>query len=199
MSLTKANVIHYLMQVESLTAIDNHQVKDSYGYKTGQIALALNIGLDWINQILEQGSWSGDERITLYERNALLDLRNAIDGLPRSMSIKSLMSIMDLDGIQNMLFESITRYIESIVQFEEHKNLLKAVVLVLKIIEYDLSKKEGPITIGYGFFSVVILSNEQRQANHAKIALILNEIIQKFDANYTESHIIDQGALMEIS
>ncbi|KTD48351.1 hypothetical protein [Legionella quateirensis] len=184
MSLTKAKVIDYLLHVNSLKVIDNHQVKDDKGNKTGQTTLAIQIGQEWINEILDQDCMSGHNRITENERDALIALREAIDSLPTSMSISSLMSIMDLDGIQNKLFESITIYIASITQVEEHKTLLKAVVLVLKIIEYDLSKKEGPITIGYGFFSMVVLSDEQRKANHTKIKEIRTNIIQKFDSCY---------------
>ncbi|KTD37371.1 hypothetical protein Lmor_0563 [Legionella moravica] len=182
MSLTKANVIDYLLQVNSLMAINNHHVVDKNGYKTGQTPLAIQIGQEWIQEILEKDSLSGHKIISKKERNALIALGEAIDRVPTSMSISSLMSIMDLGGIQNNLFESITLYIASITQLNEHLNLLKAVVLVLKIIEYDLSKKEGPITIGYRFFSMVVLTNEQRIINHLKINTILNEILQKFDS-----------------
>ncbi|MBL7479666.1 hypothetical protein [Legionella bononiensis] len=184
MSLTKAKVIDYLLKVNSLNVIDNHQVKDDKGNKTGQTTLAIEIGQEWINQILEQDCMSGHIRITENERNALIALREAIDGLPTSWSIQALMSIMDLNRIQNNLFESITSYIASISQVEEHTTLLKAVVLVLKIIEYDLSKKEGPITIGYGFFKMVVLSDEQRKANHIRINELRTNIIQKFDSYY---------------
>ena len=186
MSLTKIKVIDYLLKVNSLNVIDNHQVKDDAGNKTGQTTLAIEIGQEWINQILEQDCMSGYKRITENERDALIALREAIDCLPTSLSIQSLMSIMDLDSIQNNLFESITLYIASISQVEEHKSLLKAVVLVLKIIEYDLSKKEGPITIGFGFFKMVVLSNEQRKANHTRINELRTNIIQKFESYYVQ-------------
>lgn len=188
MGLTKAMVINYLLKVPSLKAIDNHQVKDENGYKTGQTPLAIEIGKEWINQILDQDSESEQERITEKERNALIASLKAIDSLPTSMSIQSLRSIMDLDAIQKNLLESVTIYISSISQIEEHKTLLKALVLVLKIIEYDLSKKEGPITIGYRYFGMVILSNEQRIANHDKVKELLTEIILKFDRHYEQEH-----------
>lgn len=182
MSLTEEMIIDYLLKVQSLKAINNHEVKDEYGLKTGQTPLTIQVSKQRINQILEQDSEREQELLTQGEKDALINLHAALDSLPTSMSYQSLRSLFTgLDYIQNNLLTSVTVYLANITLVEDHKPLLKAVVLVLKIIEYDLSKSTGPITVGIGFFSKQILSAEQRIENHGKVQKLLTGIIEQYD------------------
>lgn len=208
MSLTLGMVADYLEQVPSLEAINNHDVKDEDGCKTGQMPLSIELGKLLIDDLLgvedseeddlEEDDQEEDEQeeedqekkcVTLSqeERSALVGLREALDALPTSMSFQSIMSTLtSLDSIQKKLLDAINVYLDSIDEFEEHKLLLKSVVLVLKILEYDLSKKLGPVTVGVGFFKVQVLSDKQRIENHGTILNLLNDVIERFDKRYKE-------------
>lgn len=186
MSLSEKMVIDYLIEVTSLKAINNHDVKDSEGNKTGQMPLSIKICKDQIDAILEQDQNREKELLTVKEYNSLIELQEALDNLPSSMGFQSLLSIISFDDIQKRLLESVTNYIANITQFEDHELLLKALVLVLKIIEYDLSKKPGPITIGSGFFKVEVLSDEQRIENHGQVVQLLTDIFKNFEARYKQ-------------
>ncbi len=179
MSLTEDMVLNYLMKVPSLDLINNHDVKDEDDCKTGQLPLTIQIGKHLIDQMLEPNSKSDEPTLTENEENDLFDLREALNSLPQS--ITSIFSIINLDEIQQNLLHSINAYLKNIKEVEQHKLLLKAVVLVLKIIEYDLSKNEGPIKYGYGFFKVEVLSNKERIRNHGQIKQLLTGIIEQFN------------------
>lgn len=209
MSLTEKMVIDYLVNVHSLKEINNHDVKDPYGFKTGQTPLTIEVGKHWIDELLGEDEDDSDEyqdededsgsdveaseeetrQLSEQERDALVQLRESLESLPTSMGFQSLMSaVMGMDGIQKKLLESINVYLASIAEVEEHKLLLKAVVLVLKIIEYDLSKKPGPITIGYGIFKIQVLSDKQRLENYALVQELLTRIIDQFDKHYEQEY-----------
>jgi hypothetical protein len=189
MSLTEDMVIDYLQKVSSLKAINNHDVKDSYGCKTGQMPLSINIGKQLIDQILEQNNEREEGNLSEQEEDALIALRQALNALPISMSIQALASVITgIDNIQKTLFAAVKAYLTSISQFEEHKMLLKSVALVLKILEYDLSKNLDPITvnIGYGIFSFKkeLLSTEQKSKNHGIVQNLLSDLITYFESYY---------------
>lgn len=189
MSLTEDMVMDYLQNVRSLNAINNHDVKDFYGCKTGQMPLSINIGRQLIDAILEQDNERDEGNLSEQEKSALIALGQALHGLPASLSIQALTSVITgINSIQKTLFSAVEAYLTSINQFEEHKMLLKAVVLVLKIVEYDLSKKPGPITvtIGYGIFSFEkeLLSTEQKREHHVIVQKLLKGFITRFDSLY---------------
>src|SRR5690606_25112305 len=150
------------------------EVSDFTGCKTGQTPLTIKISKQWIDQIIKEDDKKKQERLTEQEKNALINLQESLDSVPISISFNSLMTtVTGLNSIQKNLLESVNLYLKNITQFEEHKLLLKAIVLILKIIEYDLSKKPVPITIGYGFFKQHILSDEERIENHATVQKLL--------------------------
>lgn len=189
MSLTEDMVKEYLKNVASLTAINNHDVKDEYNCKTGQMPLTIKIGKQLINGMLEQDDEREIANLSWQEKDALIGLEQALDGLPVSLSIQALASVITgINGIQKALFAAVEAYLKSISQFEEHRMLLKAVVLVLKIVEYDLSKKPGPITvpIGFGLFSFEkeLLSTAQKSENHVTVKKLLEDFITRFDSFY---------------
>jgi hypothetical protein len=185
MALNETMVSNYLVNVRSLKAINNQDVKDPHGNKTGQLPLTIKIGRNWIDEILERDYEQESGCLTEEEQNSLFLLKEALDSLPGSLGFQSLMSLVSgLDEIQQSLFKSIRGLLANITHIEEHKLLLKAVVLVLKITEYDLSKKPGPITMGYGFFKIEVLSNEQRIENHTQVQGLLGEIIKRFEGYY---------------
>lgn len=182
MGLTEAQVLGYLLRVRTLGEINNHEVRDEEGSKTGQTPLTLQISKLLIKQMLERDAEFEEPLFTANEKEALRNLYEALDSLPSLISFQALRSFLSgLDYIQNNLFSSVSIYLESITAIDEHKTLLKAVVLVLKIIEYDLSKNDQPITIGLGFFKRQILSVEQKAANHEKVQQLLVGIINRFD------------------
>lgn len=185
MSLTDVMVINYLEHVHSLKEIDHNEVKDAKGSKTGQTLITIQVGKNWIDCLLKEYKESELKKITEQEMNALFNLRKALDTLPTSVSIKSFMSaVTELDSIQRTLLDSVTTYLKNITQIDAHKLILKGIVLLLHITEYDLSKKEGPINIGFSFFKFQILSNEQRIENLSKVRILLNEINEQFDKYY---------------
>lgn len=189
MSLTLGMVVDYLEQVPSLEAINNHDVKDEDGCKTGQMPLSIELGKLLIDDLLGLDDSEEEERVTLSEResDALIELREALDNLPTSLSFQSIMSTLtSLDSIQKKLLGAINVYLDSIGEFKEHKLLVKSVVLVLKILEYDLSKKIGPVTVGAGFFKIQVLSDKQRIENHGTILNLLNNVIGRFDQHYKQ-------------
>lgn len=186
MSLCEEDVANYLAEVKSLKAIDNHEVRDSDGFKTGQMPKTISLGKQLIDEIIEDDN--EEERMSQEERDALILLREALDTLPVSLGYNAIMSVMQgLNSIQKNLLGAVSQYLANIGEFEVHKPLLKAVVLVLKILEYDLIKKEGPITRGIGWFQVTILSDAERVENHAIVKKLLNGIIEKFDSYYEPS------------
>lgn len=189
MSLTLGMVVDYLEQVPSLEAINNHDVKDEDGCKTGQMPLSIELGKLLIDDLLGLEDSDEEERVTLSEKesDALMELREALDNLPTSLSFQSIMSTLtSLDSIQKKLLGAIHVYLDSIGEFKEHKLLVKSVVLVLKILEYDLSKKPGPFTLGAGFFKIQVLSDKQRIENHGTILNLLNNVIGRFDQHYKQ-------------
>ncbi|KTD58157.1 hypothetical protein [Legionella shakespearei] len=192
MGLTLGMVADYLEQVPSLKTINNHHVKDDNGCKTGQMPLTIELGKLLIDELLgvdDSEEERSEECTTLSEgeRNALTGLREALDNLPTSLSFQSIMSTLTgLDSIQKQLLEAINVYLDSIDEFEEHQLLLKSVVLVLKILEYDLSKNPGPVTVGAGFFKIQVLSDKQRIENHGTILDLLNDVIKRFDKEYKQ-------------
>ncbi|MDR3501613.1 MAG: hypothetical protein P4L79_03430 [Legionella sp.] len=186
MSLTDEMVLEYLKKTNPLTAIDNHDVKDEYACKTGQMPLTIGVSKDLIDGMVNRDSEEGE--LSEQEINALIRLRDALESLPTSLSFQSLYSVVTgVDSIQKELLESVNNYLNNIQELNEHKLLLKAVVLVLKILEYDLSKNPGPITRGYGFFTVEILSDEKRIENHSIVKELLGRIIEQFNKHYEEN------------
>lgn len=193
MGLTEEIVLNYLLEVRTLSEIDNHAVRGDNGSKAGQTPLTLQISKQLIDEILERDAESEPELLTANEKKALINLYTALNSLPSVMSFQALRSLFEgLDHIQNSLFFSVTFYLESITAIDAHKTLLKAVVLVLKIIEYDLSKNDQPISIGYGFFKKQILSVEQKAINHGKVQLLLAELIKRFDLLDEQEQDLDQ-------
>lgn len=186
MSLTKGMIIDYLNNVNSLKDINNHDVHHNKN-KTGQTPLTIQIGILYIDKLLVKNSAQEEDSDSMeHERSALVNLREALDNLPSGFTGLLSLLTQDLDDIQKNLFESINTYLDSILDVEKHKFLIKAVVLVLKIIEYDLGKKSGPITVGPSFWPTVILSNEQRIKNHTQVQQLLTGIISKFEMYYEE-------------
>lgn len=189
MGLTSEMVENYLKQVPSLREIDNHKVKDENDCKTGQTTITIELGTKWIAQILEKNKNHGKKLLTKGEKRALLNLSKALDALPSSIGIRALMSaVSGLDEIQSNLFDSVNQYLDSISDIKKHRLLLKAIVLVLRIIEYDLSKKSGPISVGRGFFSITILSNEKRIENHGLVTSLLKKIIAEHNDHHMPRH-----------
>ncbi len=186
MSLTEEMVLEYLKDTNLLTEINNHDVKDEFGCKTGQMPLTINVCKELIDGLINQDT--DEEELNGQEKESLIRLRDALESLPTSISFQSIYSmIMGMDSLQKELLESVNDYLQNILEFNEHKLLLKAVVLVLKILEYDLSKKSGPIVVGYGFFTKEILSDDDRKENHAIVSELLNRIIEQFNTLYEVS------------
>lgn len=191
MSLTLGMVAEYLEQTPSLRSIDNKEVIDENQCKTNQTPLTLELGKLWIDEILA----CEDSKLNSNEKNALTSLRRALDDVPTELGYKAVKTaVTGLDAIQKNLIQSVNLYLESISQIEEHKFLLKAIVLTLRIIEYDLGKKNGPIKIGFKLFSIEILSNDQRIENYAKVKQLLDTIIGQFDCYYEENEAFVQKA-----
>lgn len=212
MSLTTNKVLAYLKETNPLTAINNHKVMDEYNCKTGQMPLTISVSIWLIDGILngntkedikesdvdeydvedseeeedvveekEKTRELGDD-----EKKSLARLQTALGSLPTSFSLQTLYSVLanGFDGIQKELLKSVNDYLNNIQEITEHKLLLKAVVLVLKILEYDLSKDPGPITKSGLFFSVEILSDAKRIENHGIVKGLLNRIIEQYNEHY---------------
>lgn len=205
MSLTTNKVLAYLKETNPLTAINNHKVMDEYNCKTGQMPLTISVSIWLIDGILNGNTKEDieDSDVDEYdvedseeeekirelgdeERKALARLQTALGSLPTSFSLQTLYSVVTtgFDGIQKELLESVNDYLNNIQEITEHKLLLKAVVLVLKILEYDLSKNPGPITKSGLFFSVEILSDAKRIENHGIVKGLLNRIIEQYNEHY---------------
>lgn len=218
MSLTEKMVLKYLKETNPLTAIDNHDVKDEYQCKTGQMPLTISVSKQLIDGILngeieedvaeeedieeeeyydfedsvEEESFeekAETRELSEQEADALVRLKNALANLPTTLSFQSLYSVMTsgVDGMQKELLGSVNDYLNNIQEVKEHKLLLKAIVLVLKILEYDLSKNPGPITRGAGFFTVEILSDAKRIENHGIVKGLLDRIIKQYDEHYEKN------------
>jgi hypothetical protein len=189
MSLSREDVAEYLREQTSLTTIDNDKVRDKKGRKDNQIPLTIELAKTWIDDILTREESREDELLTSKEWNSLIDLNEALEELPRSMSLRTLWKVTtDLDGIQKRLVENVTQYINNVTNFDEHRSLLKAVVLVLKIFQYDLGKKSGAMT----FFAMEVLSSEKRVENHSLVSDLLDTVIAKFNPHYVSSHSKDE-------
>lgn len=205
MSLTTNKVLAYLKETNPLTAINNHKVMDEYNCKTGQMPLTISVNIWLIDGILNGNTKEDieDSDVDEYdvedseeeekirelgdeERKALARLQTALGSLPTSFSLQTLYSVVTtgFDGIQKELLESVNDYLNNIQEITEHKLLLKAVVLVLKILEYDLSKNPGPITKSGLFFSVEILSDAKRIENHGIVKGLLDRIIEQYNEHY---------------
>ncbi|WP_367606970.1 hypothetical protein [Legionella sp. W05-934-2] len=188
MSLTLEMVKNYLEQIPTLKEIDNQAVKDKEDSKKGQTPLTIELGRLWINNILTDE----DNQLLDIEQTALVNLQNALYDIPTDLSFHTIIVALkglDLVTVQNNLFIAVNQYIDNFLLFESHmdahKMLLKAIVLELKIMEYDLSKKDGPITLGPSFWPIQILSNEDRISNLSKVKELLEDILTRFDTIYT--------------
>lgn len=182
MSLTEGMVLDYLDNAErTLKDISNQDVHDNKD-KTGQMPLTISIGKRLIQELLDTN------KLSQQEDKALERLRDAMEKLPVSLSGLATAVYNGIDATQKELLQSVDAYAKSITEFEEHRLLLKAIVLVLKILEYDLSKKPGPITIslGYSFlkYDYVLLTEEQKKENHAEVQKLLTGFIEKFNCHY---------------
>lgn len=197
MGLTAAMVIEYLQNTQSLKKINNHDVKDKHDCKTGQLPLTIAIGKQWIDELVENVA---DGLIFLNEEelNALYRLRAALNSLPVSMGFQAIRSMVSgLAAVQEELLDSIKECLNCIEHFQEYKMLLKALVLVLKITEYDLGKRDAPMKVDLRFFQMEVLSQSQRTENHRLVQDLLTDIFKRFDAFYTqleeEAEVLDQG------
>ncbi|MFJ1267627.1 hypothetical protein ACD661_03530 [Legionella lytica] len=135
---------------------------------------------------LEEDYFIINRELSDQEILSLKRLQNALADLPTSLNFQSIYSLMTtgVDGLQKRLLESVNDYLQNIQEVTEHKLLLKAVVLVLKILEYDLSKNPGPITRGAGFFKVEVLSDVKRIENYSIVKGLLDRIIEQYNDHY---------------
>lgn len=187
MSVTKEHVAAYLASIHSLKAINNHHVRDEKGKKVEQTPSTIALGLCWIEEILDEAS---ERRIHLSNPQIakLENLYDALDAVPINIGANAIYAAFNgLEDIQSNLMDAVEDYLDDTELAKSHLHLLKALVLVLKILHYDLSKKTGPITYGYGFFSIEILSNDKRLENLETIAQLLEKTIHKFEPAFHEN------------
>lgn len=176
MGLTRADIVNYLHKKTHLHHIDNHEVVDENGTKQGQTPLTIELAKERIAKLSNM-----HHLITNAEKIALNNLLQSLKALPIPFSWTDISMLLGgLAEIQQNLLTNMTSYLASIKSVTHHQDILKPIVLVLRIFEYDLDKVQGPIEKGFGWFKTTILSNSDRITNLKLVKDILSDILQNY-------------------
>lgn len=179
MGLSIEDVEIYLDEVDSLGSIDNHAVS-YHGDKTGQLPLAIEHSLQCLDSFIDKNKDGAENEL-------LLDLSEQLEDIPTHFDLKKIYkALMQFDAIQNNLMQGVKQWLQHPKKENAHRlPFVKAIVLVLKIIHYDLHKSDGPLVKSQGWgifkFEVTLLSKQQRIDNRGKITALIQNFQQEFE------------------
>jgi hypothetical protein len=171
MGLTVESVKRYLASIDSLKDINNDDV--SYqGDKTGQTPLAIEYAQKCIKELIKGNKDKTEVRL-------LKKVTASLSMVPTSLfDISAIYNVLsDLDSIQKDLIDTVNSWmLHEKLPNEKRLPLVKAMVLILKILEYDLNKP-GDVIRGKYFFKFTVLSDADRVVNQEKVVDLLQQVI----------------------